>query len=281
MSHVDDSSLVDIHSHLVPNVDDGARDIGAVVAGIARMKALGIRRVLTTPHLHGSLTHQPDKLEARLRQVTDAFDETARTLSARHPDVEFRRGHEVLVDMPEPDLSDPRLRMAGTSFVLLEWPRLSIPPGTTRVLRWIRDQGYRPVVAHPERYAGVADRDNLARLWKDAGAYLQVNYGSLAGRYGTRAREFALWLLEEGLADYMASDFHGHASLSIYRAEAAEVLEQREAFAALDLLSRTNPARLLDDVEPLPVPELPDEPLLGRIRGMIGRRKRAQEGRSR
>jgi len=281
VTHADDSSLVDIHSHLVPNVDDGARDVRAVIAGVARMKALGIRRIVTTPHLQGSLTHEPSKLKTRLGAVTEAFDEAAGALSERHPDVEYLRGHEVLVDVPEPDLSDPRVRMAGTSFVLLEWPRLSIPPGTDRVLRRIRDQGYRPIVAHPERYAGIADRDDVARLWKDSGAYLQVNYGSLSGRYGKHAREYAFWLLEEGLADYMASDFHGHASLSIYRAEAAELLEQREAFAALDLLGRTNPARLLDDVEPLPVPALPDEPLLGRIKGMIGRRRRTHEDRSR
>lgn len=268
----DPSSLVDIHSHLVPAVDDGAKDLVAVLNSIDRFTQVGIRRVVTTPHIQASLTLDPVQYEKRLSTVTEAFEKAAVAIRADFPAVEYRRGHEVLIDIPEPDLSDVRIRMAGTSFVLLEWPRLHIPPGTTRVLRWIRDQGYRPIVAHPERYAGMVKQRDMAARWRESGAYLQLNYGSLLGRYGAEAQIVAYRLMEAGLVDYMASDFHGHSSLKVYKKEAWAAIEERDGAGSLECLCKTNPSRLLEDLEPVPAPAIGPAPgLLNRLRDMVRR----------
>jgi len=256
----DATSFVDIHSHLVPGVDDGARDVRAVLHSVERMTRLSIRRILSTPHLEGSLTLDPQRLERRLSRVSAAWARAAEAIHEAFPEVEFRRGHEVLLDVPNADFTDPRVRMAGTSFVLVEWPRLQIPPGTVRVLQKIREQGYVPIIAHPERYAGMGQAIELAGQWRSVGAYLQTNYGSLAGRYGSTARSTAYRLLRRGWVDYFASDFHGHASLEIYKAEAHAALEELGAGETATYLSRTNPARLFDDMEPIPVPPLEAEP---------------------
>lgn len=280
MSIPDTTSLVDVHNHLVPGVDDGARSVDAVLSSIERMTHLGIRRLITTPHIRGSLTGEPPRLEARLAEVSEAFDEAGAAIEARFPEVEYRRGHEILLDVPEVDLSDPRIRMAGTSFVLVEWPRLHIPPGTPRVLGRMREQGYRPIIAHPERYMGMSNPLEVAGRWRKAGAYLQVNYGSLDGRYGTDARATAMQLLEAGVVDYMASDFHGQAGMSIYKRAAWDVLQERGADETLDLLCRVNPARILQDLEPLPVsPVPPSAKLFDRLRGMVRRRMRPERQR--
>ncbi|MDX1646529.1 MAG: CpsB/CapC family capsule biosynthesis tyrosine phosphatase [Longimicrobiales bacterium] len=272
------ADLVDIHSHLVPGVDDGAQDVPAVLHSVERMAGAGIRTILTTPHIRASLTQAPDRLEARLAEVSEAFQRAASAVAETPPDMEFRRGHEILLDVPEADFSDERIRMAGTSFVLVEWPRLQIPPGTTRVLARIREQGYRPIVAHPERYFGMLDQPGLAEGWRDVGAYLQVNYGSLDGRYGREPHRAALELLERGLVDYLASDFHGRAGMKIYKEEAWNVLQERGAGEALQMLCRANPSRILEDLEPLPVPALPPaSKLMDRIRDMVGRRGRPSE----
>lgn len=274
------TSLVDIHSHLVPGVDDGARNVQAVLSSVERMIEVGIRRLVTTPHIRGSLTVDPPRLEARLSEVSASFDEAAAALEERFPEVEYRRGHEVLLDIPEVDLSDPRIRMAGTSFVLVEWPRFHVPPGTPRVLAQMREQGYRPIVAHPERYMGVTDPLEIAEQWREAGARLQVNYGSLDGRYGADARVAAMRLLEGGVVDYMASDFHGQPGLSIYKTAAWDVLRERDADEMLDLLCRVNPARILEDLDPLPVPAVPPSAkLFDRLRGMVRRRMRPERQR--
>lgn len=259
MAVSDPTSLVDIHSHLVPGVDDGARDIQAVVDSIERLTRVSIRRVITTPHIVGSLSLDPERLERRLDTVSHAWDEAALAIGQHFPEVEYRRGHEVLLDVPNVDLSDPRIRMAGTSFVLVEWPRLQLPPGTVRVLKRIIDDGYRPIVAHPERYHGMGAALNVAGQWRAAGAYLQVNYGSLSGRYGSEAQSIAYRLLRRGWADYLASDFHGHARLKLYKTEAWAVLHELGADEALSYLCRTNPGRVFDDETPLQVPPLPAE----------------------
>jgi protein-tyrosine phosphatase len=191
--------------------------------------------------------------------VSEAWERAAEAIGARFPDVEFRRGHEVLLDVPEVDLSDPRLRLAGTSFVLVEWPRLRVPPRTGPVLERIRAMGYRPIVAHPERYAGIVDSMHVVEEWRSVGAYLQVNYGSIVGLYGDSARGAAERLLRRGWVDYLATDFHGHARLEIHMAEATAALEELGAHETLACLCRTNPARLLSDEEPLPVPIVPAE----------------------
>jgi len=278
----DRMSLVDIHNHLVPGVDDGARDVPSVLASVERMVRLGIRRFVTTPHIRGSLTLEPTRLEQRLTEVTEAWQRARDGIGERFPEVEFRRGHEVLLDVPQPDLADPRIRLAGSSFVLVEWPRLHIPPETPRVLRRINAEGYRPIVAHPERYAGMGEQLELASKWRDSGALLQVNFGSLDGRYGGEARIVALRLLEEGLVDYLASDFHGQSRLSIYKEEAFAVLDERGAADAFDLLCRVNPARILEDLDPVAVPPLPpSSKLFDRIRGIVRRRVRTSEPRGR
>lgn len=248
-------ALADFHNHLVPAVDDGARNLEDVLGSVEKMSGEGIRSIITTPHLDGSLTLDPERLEERLREVDEAFGDAARAVERDFPDIDFQRGHEVMLDVPDVDFAEPRVRLAGTSFVLVEWPRMHLPPGTQQVLRRIREDGYRPIVAHPERYVGI-DLE-ISRGWRDAGAYLQVNYGSLDGRYGSEARAFALRLLRGGWADYLASDFHGRPGTKLYRAEAWEHLESLEGDEALVYLCVTNPGRIFRDEEPMPVPVLP------------------------
>jgi protein-tyrosine phosphatase len=238
-------------------VDDGARSLEETLDSVERMVEQGIRRILTTPHLDGRLTLDEALLEGRLSQVTEAFDLAAEAVARRFPEVEFRRGHEVMLDVPDVRFDDPRTRLGGSSFALVEWPRLHLPPGTTRVLHRIASEGYRPIVAHPERYIGIDLA--LAEQWRAVGAYLQVNYGSLAGRYGTDARAFAFRLLRRGWADYLSSDFHGRPDRKIYRREAAERLRDLGAEESLSHLSLTNPGRVFEDELPLPVPSLPAE----------------------
>lgn len=264
----DPTSFADFHSHLVPGVDDGSRTVEETLDAVERMTLSGIRKIITTPHLDGNLTRDPDALEERLSEVSESFAEAAEAVGRQFPEVEFLRGHEVMLDVPDVDFSDPRVRLAGTRFVLLEWPRLHLPPGTTQVIRRIRTEGYLPIVAHPERYIGI-DLP-LAHKWREAGAFLQINYGSLDGRHGSESRAFALRLLRRGMADYLASDFHARADRKLYKDEAASLLNSLGGGEALVHLCLTNPSRIFREELPLPVPPLPvQRGFLARVRQFL------------
>ena len=268
---VDEPGLVDLHSHLVPGVDDGARTREDVLEGVQRLVDRGVRRIITTPHLDGSLTLDPLALSRRLDRVDAAWSEIREAVLKAHPGLDFHKAHEVLLDVPTPDLSDPRLHLPSTSVVLMEWPRLHIPPGTSRVLAGLRDRGIRPLIAHPERYRGFDANLSLVKEWRQEGAFLQMNYGSLVGRYGPPARKQALHLLAEGAADCLASDFHGRPHLRLYMRETEALFQDAEAGEAWRLLTRVNPDRISRGEAPVPVPAVTfSRGVVGRIRSLFG-----------
>ena len=246
----------DLHSHLIPGVDDGARTLEEALEAVGRMVAAGIGRIVTTPHLNASLMHNTELLGASLARVDESWQEFAEEVARQFPDLELHRGHEVMLDVPDPDFSDARLRLAGTSFVLVEWPRLQIPPGTERVIERIADAGYHPVLAHPERYSGMKNDLNHARTWRSAGAYLQINHGSFAGRYGPAARGVASELVARGWADLLSSDFHARAHLDIHLTDAEAFFDAHGGLQQFRLLTMSNPGRVIRDEPPLPVPPL-------------------------
>ncbi len=270
MIQEDPLAIGDFHSHLIPGVDDGARTLEDTLEGVERMVAEGIRKIITTPHVDASLINDAGPFQERMELVDRAWDEASCAVAERFPEVDFRRGHEVMLDLPDPDLSDARLRLGGSSFVLIEWPRLQLPPGTVDVLTRLLRSGVRPIIAHPERYVGFDRELELASEWKRAGAYLQVNYGSLVGRYGPQARTLALRLLRRGWVDYLATDFHARPHLKLYHREVVEALTELAGEEQISVLTVINPGRVFRDEEPIPPPALLREHTLwARLRELL------------
>lgn len=261
----------DVHSHLVPGVDDGARSVDDVLEGVGRMVACGIGRILTTPHIDASLTLSPDRLDRRISDVEEAWERARSAVSERFPSVDARCGFEVKVDVPDADFSERNLWLAGTDYILVEWPRMRVPPSSAAVVRRIAESGPRPIIAHPERYGGLDPELRTVETWREAGALLQVNYGSVVGRYGARAAEVALRLLERGWVHYLSTDFHGRPHLDLYHGEAKAKLASLGFPEQFEMLAAENTARLFENREPLEVsPIVVSRGLWDRLRGMLG-----------
>ncbi len=266
-----EEGLTDLHSHLVPGVDDGARTVDESLEGLGRMVDAGYRVLATTPHFDGSLTLDPEKFGRRMEEMDEGWSVLVEAAAARYPDLSLFRGHEVMLDVPAPDLSDSRLHLADGAWVLVEWPRLQVPPGTSRVLERLIDTGVRPLIAHPERYRGIDRELAIVERWISLGAALQVNLGSLAGRYGEGARTLAFRLLRRGWVSCMGSDFHGRPHLDLYVDEARALLTEVDGVDQWRLLTSTNPGRVLGGESPLPVAELsPAGGFWNRIKGFFG-----------
>jgi protein-tyrosine phosphatase len=250
--------MIDLHSHLLPGVDDGSPSIAVSVPVLVRFAADGVECVVLTPHLLASQAGDAPFVRHR------AILETLRAAASRGP--ELRLGWEIMLDVPNADLSAAHLALGGSRAVLVEFPRGGVPAGAAAELRRLRGAGSVPVLAHPERYWGCTVEQVAA--WKSAGAVIQMDTAGLigAGRIAAVSRT----LLEAGLVDLFASDNHGDArSLATARDWLLEVGTPEQA----ELLTRTNARRLLDDEPLVRVPPLPRRRgIFGRLREMFLRR---------
>jgi protein-tyrosine phosphatase len=258
--------MIDFHNHLIPGVDDGAADAEQTREAVETFLSQGVDRVVCTPHVSGEATRRPAEM-AELMERLDAGWLQAQEVAKDFPGMTLMRGAEIMLDTPDPDVSDPRVRLAGTRFVLVEFPFMAVPPHGPRALFQLKMAGWAPVVAHPERYHNAADDFSDAEEWRRVGALLQVNSGSLLGRYGPKAQSLAWGLLERGWADYLSTDWHARGRCPAQ--EARRALADRGAEEQAVLLTETNPERLLASQAPLPVPPVQTAaPLWRRLLGL-------------
>jgi protein-tyrosine phosphatase len=255
--------VVDFHNHLIPGVDDGAQTLEESVEALECFRRDGVNVVVATPHIDASLTLEPSALSLRLGEIDEGWALLEEAVARDFPDMTVHRGCELALDVPKPDLTDPRLRLNGGRYVLIEFPFMTVPPRASHVIGSLRETGYVPIIAHPERYHGVSGVEP-ARRWRASGAFLQVNGASLLGRYGAEPRRLAFELLGQSLADYICSDYHarGVPQTSEYEALLIDMGANEQA----STLMRINPARMLEGLEPLPVaPVIEKKSLWGRV----------------
>jgi protein-tyrosine phosphatase len=233
--------VIDLHSHLLPGVDDGSESSEQSVAVLKRFGEQGVTTLCCTPHLKAS------ELE---RAPAAAMDQLLLELSAAAPGPpKLVRGFEIMIDTPRGAFGDRRLNLAGTRYVLVEFGRLLPADASVEAIAHITKLGLRPVLAHPERYSTCNPVN--AQRWKEAGAVLQLDATTFTmdSRRADRARA----LLTLGLGDIVASDNHGDTR-SV--ATAVEWLTSHGGAMQARLLAYDNPAAILADREVQPVPPL-------------------------
>jgi protein-tyrosine phosphatase len=253
--------VIDIHTHLLPGVDDGSPSVEVSVEVLGRFAGEGVETVVCTPHLRASQVG-----EAPHAAFAAIFD----VLGAAAPRVPtLLRGWEIMLDIPGVDLTVPGLTLGPSSAVLVEFPRTGVPARAGDELFRLRMAGLVPVLAHPERYWGCTTA--LVRSWRQSGTVIQIDSAALLA--GGRMGQLALALLEEGLADCLASDNHGdRRSLRVVR----DWLGEQGAGEHATLLTEINPRRVLSNLAVLPVPPVRvGQGLLARLRELVrGRRRR-------
>ena len=251
--------MIDIHTHLLPGVDDGSPSAVVSVRVLERFRDDGVTVVVCTPHLRAT-----DAAKAPIDRHRAILAE----LVVHAPPVpELVLGWEIMLDAPGADLRAPHLHLGDSGAALVEFPRMSVPPGATQELLRIRMSGVTPVIAHPERYHQCTP--DIVREWRSVGAVIQMDAVMLFGN--APMSRLARRLLEEGLVDCIASDTHGdQRNLRAAR----EWLDAVDAHEQAELLTTVNARRLLNREAVLPVTPIPptDKGMLTKLRSLFSNR---------
>jgi tyrosine-protein phosphatase YwqE len=192
----------DMHSHLLPGIDDGVQDTATAVQFITQLQQMGIKKIITTPHI--IMDRYPNSRET----MSEPYREVSGELSASNIPVSFHHAAEYYMDEQfMPLLEKPLLTFSG-NMVLVEISFMSAPPQLHQWLFDIQAAGYQPVLAHPERYGYYHRNFEVYRQLKQQGCLLQVNLLSLTGYYGRHVQQAAEKLMAAGLVDLTGTDLH-------------------------------------------------------------------------
>jgi tyrosine-protein phosphatase YwqE len=196
---------LDFHSHILPGLDDGARDLDDSLMLASAMKGWGFERVYCTPHINALYRNTPESIRPVFEQLQEA-------LSTHNIDLDIRMSAEYrLVPETWPDVLEKGWLMPiEDKYILMELPisRRSEMKNISPMdeFRKIVSIGLTPILPHPERY-GYLSHDELLEF-VDIGVKIQCNYGSLAGLYGHEAEEIAGSLVKEGIVSFFGTDMH-------------------------------------------------------------------------
>ena len=201
---------VDMHSHLLPGIDDGSPNLETSVQLIKNMMALGFKKFITTPHIMWEMyKNTPEIIAEKLELVRNRLKE-------ENIQVEIHAAAEYFLDDHVEGLlqRNEKLLTIKDNWVLSEFSLASAPHGLKDILFAMQMQGYQPVIAHPERYLYLEGNKNFYEELKDIGCMFQLNILSLAGYYGKSAQELALHLIKKGYYDLVGTDLHNDRHLN-------------------------------------------------------------------
>jgi protein-tyrosine phosphatase len=253
------TGMVDIHCHVLPETDDGAISLEESVAMCRAAAADGIRTIVATPHMFNGVYEAPDKetINRKIATVMQACDACVKIV----PGGEVRYSYEIFQEIGD---SGARVRLNGSSYMLLEFPFRSMPPNVETTVFQILKVGVTPVIAHPERNTEIQARPSLLGDLIERGALAQLDAASLAGSFGREAQQVAKRIVEAGLAHFIASDAHHKDRRRPVLSRAAAIAADWGGEEYARAMVEANPEALVNDCAIPFQPEANVDALLGR-----------------
>jgi protein-tyrosine phosphatase len=233
--------MIDIHCHILPGVDDGAADLSEAVKMAEIALADGIAGIVATPHIKEPLIDR--------QSLSICHEELTTRLEKRLIPVDIFLGGEVSVYLDSSVFNFYTIN--GTKYILIELPSGHLPKNTGETLFNLIVNGFRPIIAHPERNFSILKKPDILFDWLDMQVLVQITAGSITGMFGPDTKACARFLLQKGVVSFMASDAHsaGHRRpvLSAGVQAASRIIGGKEALK----LVTTNPEAMLAG-EPIP-----------------------------
>ncbi|MEO5569620.1 MAG: CpsB/CapC family capsule biosynthesis tyrosine phosphatase [Bacteroidia bacterium] len=193
----------DMHSHLIPGIDDGAKTIEDSITLVKRLYELGYRKAITTPHIMSDFyKNTPEIIHAGLEKVRHAI---------ANENIEFQvdaAAEYYLDDGFLNKLENDKLLTFGNNYLLFEISYINCPDNLREIIFQMQVHGYKPIMAHPERYPFWFNKFEEYQSFRDQGVLLQINANSLSGYYGFEAKKVAEKLIDNEMVDLIGTDMH-------------------------------------------------------------------------
>ena len=241
--------FVDIHSHILHGLDDGAKTLDDSVEMLRIAAAGGTTDIVATPHANGQYRFDPEIIDRRIAELE------AHTDVRIHRGCDFHLQPDTIMDaLAHPD----KYTINGRAYLMLEFPEMTIFPNAEAILLQFLDAGIVPIITHPERNGPLQRRlDDIAE-WVGLGCYVQVTAGSCTGTFGKTAQSCALALMRRGLVHFIASDAHNCQRRSPDLQPAFETLARSWGEDSVRPLFEDNPRAVLTG-DPIDYDFQPDE----------------------
>ena len=236
--------MIDLHTHILPGVDDGVEDFEQAKIVAESAVKQGITHLVATPHyMKGRYELEPDEIVAKCKKLE-------KSLNKEDINVKILPGNEVYLKQDTArDIHRGKVKAINDShYLLVELPMGEYPKYLNDSLYDIRAMGYRPIIAHPERYRYVQANPNLVYQWNDNGIAVQMNAGSLLGLFGSTVQATAQKLLSNNLVQLIGSDLHSDRRRKENLAEGLAYIKQNCGSEKIERL-KNNSLAVIEDRE--------------------------------
>ncbi|MGG1678261.1 tyrosine-protein phosphatase [Neobacillus sp. NRS-1170] len=215
--------MIDLHCHILPGVDDGAKDLSESIKMAKKAVEQGIRTIVATPH------HLNNSYENARLQIIARVEELNQALVQENLEVKILPGQEARIygEMVEGYESGEILPVNDTPYLLVELPSSHVPRYTEKLFFDIQMKGLIPVIVHPERNQEIIERPEILYQLVKKGALSQVTAASICGDFGKKIKSFSLQLIEANLTHFIASDAHNTSSRTFKMREAFDMIQKK------------------------------------------------------
>ncbi len=201
---------VDVHSHLIAGIDDGAQTHEESITLVKGLKEFGFQNFWTTPHVMSDFYRNSTKTIVDGTKTLNDILQKEKINTTIHAAAEYYFDHNFFQLIENNDL----LSIKG-EYVLFEFSYINQPENPFPVIQQIKDLGYKPLLAHPERYPFYFGREDLLKQLRESGVYFQININSLTDHYGPESTKIVEWMIDENIVDFIGTDIHKESHLEV------------------------------------------------------------------
>lgn len=235
--------MIDIHTHLIPNVDDGAKNLEVTFEALKEAEKAGFTDIILTSH------YMTDYYETKKDELVFWKENLQKILESKNEKIKLHSGMEIYISEEIDKLmkQEKLLTLAGSRYILMELPMNTTVNYLDHVIYFLETIGLKLIIAHPERYISVQEKPELVKEYIKKGCLMQCNYGSILGNYGKQVKNTMKYLLKNNLVHFVASDCHKSNGIYLEVPKAVKKIEKIIGHEKMREITTLNQKKILNN----------------------------------